>query len=175
MTLTREVGRQLMCHVCMLHGLVHVPVADDQRNKNGNRFSIVLKVVPPADNDDDSHHLAPSDIGHESDDLEELFQDSPVVEIENEDFEAFDNPAQEPGTPLADGAPSEDEATPKSEGLNGGYSNATGLSTHLRNSDPQHVFMAQIRALNDLADHCNFMDPSVVGCGGSFELLFTRF
>ena len=83
------------------------------------------------------------------------------MEIENEDFEAYENPAQEPGTPLADCAPSEDEATPENEGLNGGYWNATGLSSRPRNSDPQYVFMARIEALNDLAGQCDLFDPKL--------------
>ena len=80
------------------------------------------------------------------------------MEIENEDFEAFDNPAQDQGTPLANCDPSEEEESPESEGLNGGYWSSTGLSTRPRNSDPQYVFMAQIEALNDLADQYDLFD-----------------
>ena len=36
-------------------------------------LSLPSKGMPPIDDDEDSHHLAPSDIEQDSDDLEELF------------------------------------------------------------------------------------------------------
>ena len=123
--------------------------------------SLPSKGVQPIDFDEEDSGLMPfsgNEDASEDDDLEDLFQNSPVIEIENEDFEAYDNPAQEPGTPLADCAPSEEEESPESEGLNGNYWNSSGLSSRPRNADPQYVFMAQIRALNDLADQYDLFD-----------------
>ena len=117
--------------------------------------------MQPIDSDEEDSGLmlfSGNEDASEDDDLEDLFQNSPVIEIENEDFEAYDNPAQEPGTPLADCAPSEEEESPESEGLNGNYWNSSGLPSRPRNADPQYVFMAQIRALNDLADQYDLFD-----------------
>ena len=50
-------------------------------------------------------------------DIEELFQDSPVVEIE--DIESFDNPVQ--GTPETRVTDCATSFSPESEGLNGQY------------------------------------------------------
>ena len=112
------------------------------------------KGVPPL-GDKDSHLSAPLGDNQDSEDLEALFQDSPNVEIESLDVQSFQNPAQQPGTPVTDCAPLEEEESPETEVLNGGHWAATGLSSRPRNANPQHVFMAQIEALSDLADQCN--------------------
>jgi len=120
--------------------------------------SIPSEGVPSIDDDRDSHLSAPLGDDQDSEDLEALFQDSPNVEIESLGVQSFENPAQQPGTPVTECAPLEEEASPESEGLNGGCWDATGLSSRPRNAAPQHVFMVQIEALNDLADQHDLFD-----------------
>ena len=120
---SRSVTFEIGSYNSMGHKVAAPPKSQNSSGQIELEVSLPSKGVLPIDSDEeDPGHISFSgNEASEDDDLEELFQNSPVIEIENEDFDAYDNPARAPGTPVTDCAPSGEEPTPESEGLNGGY------------------------------------------------------